>query len=330
MKYLITGACGFIGSNFADLVLTEKGVKNTVFNVDKVTSVSNTFLARKYDTSPRYRELSGHDLVGPEWTYIADKPDVVVHFAAESHVDRSCEDAAPFINSNITGTANVVKYCIRNDIPMVYISTDEVYGELGLDDAPFTEDSPINPRNPYSATKASGEFIVRSLANVKGFDKYAITRCSNNFGEHQDLTKFIPVCIYNLLYGKPIPLYGDGRQVRDWIHVNDHCSAVKFIVDELLSGKLTGGPVYNIGADNEWSNMEISKKLCDIANVSYDKGIKHITDPRGSAHDLRYAIDSSKFTNHTGWTPTFTHPFDKALEETFNWYKTQLDFRGII
>lgn len=316
MKYLVTGACGFIGSNFADYVLRyEKDSK--VLNIDKHTSISNNFLDLKHHNDSRYREIIV-DLANPLWERPMDVPDVIIHFAAESHVDRSCEDVSPFISSNITATMNIMTYAIKNEVPIVYISTDEVYGALGLNDDPFTELTPINPRNPYSATKASGEFLVKSLANASNFKKFAITRCSNNYGHWQDRTKLIPVCIKQLLEGKPIPVYGKGEQVRDWIHVLDHCKAVHTIATMLISDTMEHSE-FNIGADNEWTNLDIAKKLCDIIEVPHDKGIKFVNDPRGNAHDFRYAIDSSRIAT-TGWSPKMTNPFDESLRETVQWY----------
>jgi dTDP-glucose 4,6-dehydratase len=319
MKYLVTGACGFIGSNFADHVLNSDD-KTQVLNVDKHTSISNNFLDLKHYHDPRYSEII-MDLADPSFvSRQIDAPDVIVHFAAESHVDRSCEDVSPFISSNITATMNIMNFAIKNDVPIIYVSTDEVYGSLGLDDAPFTEQSVINPRNPYSATKASGEFLVKSLANASNFKKFAITRCSNNFGHWQDRTKLIPVCIKQLMEGKPIPIYGKGEQVRDWIHVLDHCYAIEILATKLVASGGMEDTEYNIGADNEWTNLDIAYKLCDIIGTSRDEGVEFINDPRGSAHDFRYAIDSSRMSS-TGWSPEWTNPFDESLTETVEWYK---------
>jgi len=318
MKYLVTGACGFIGSNFADYVLRYED-DSRVLNVDKHTSVSNNFLELKHFNNPRYREIIV-DLASPNWENKMEIPDVIVHFAAESHVDRSCEDVTPFISSNITATMNIMNYAIKHDVPIVYVSTDEVYGSLKLGDSPFTELSPINPRNPYAATKASGEFLVKSLANANNFNNFVITRCSNNYGHWQDQTKLIPVGIKKLLEGKPIPIYGRGSQVRDWIHVLDHCSAIHKLVSIMTTSSVMTYREFNIGADNEWTNLDIAHKLCDIIGVPYSKGIDFVNDPRGDAHDFRYAIDSS-LISISGWTPKMTHPFDESLTETVQWYK---------
>lgn len=323
MKYLVTGACGFIGSNFTDYIL-KKDKKCSVINIDKHTDVSNNFLELKYYDDPRYQESIIHDLNNTDWMQSVENqglPDIVLHFAAESHVDRSCENVLPFVTSNITATMHVADFCIKHNLPLVYVSTDEVYGELGMDDAPFTEHSPIDPRNPYSATKAGAGFLLKGLANASDYNRFVITRCSNNFGHWQDSTKFIPVAIKSLMDGKRIPIYGEGMQVRDWIHVLDHCEAIRLVGKALVNTSRIIPNEFNIGANNEWANMDIAKKLCNIFEVPYAKGITTIKDPRGGAHDLRYAVDSSRFSKTFNWSPEFSHPFDEALEDTVDWYR---------
>jgi dTDP-glucose 4,6-dehydratase len=311
MKYLITGGCGFIGSHFGDSVLI--GEDNQLTNVDKRTSVSNTYLRDKYSSSGIYKEVV-LDICNPDWMW--ESADIVVHFAAESHVDRSLNNIEEFVQSNINGTVNVAKYCLQHDAKMIFVSTDEVYGELLEDDPPFTTRSPINPRNPYAATKASAEFILRSIKNANPKFKCVITRCSNNFGERQDATKFIPVCINAIKNGRKIPLYGNGSQIRDWIHVKDHCNAIYELCK--LMNLCTNIPmsVFNIGASNEHSNLEIVKKICKVMNVRPSDVIDFVPDPRGEAHDFRYAIDSTHTMNTLSWKPTFTHPFEDALKDT--------------
>jgi dTDP-glucose 4,6-dehydratase len=318
MKYLITGGCGFIGSNFIDMLLDESGNVD-ITNVDKHTSVSNNFLAMKYRNDPRYHEIV-LDLSVDNFDHI-EVPDIIINFAAESHVDRSCESVKPFIDSNIIATTMVIDYAIRYDIPIIHISTDEVYGSLALGDDPVTEHYPINPSNPYSATKASSEFMIKSIANANNFEKYLITRCTNNYGCLQDSSKLIPVCIKQLMNGGKIPIYGEGKQIRDWIHVLDNCRAINIMANELLNGDCYGWCV-NIGANNEWANIDIARKICYIMNISPDDGITFIKDPRGNAHDLRYAIDSTKMRGF-GWEPTTTHPFDFSFEKTIEWYIKQ-------
>lgn len=322
MRYLITGACGFIGSNFADYILMHDK-ESTILNMDKHTTISNNYLDIKYFDNLKYKSLQ-LDLANSKWhDHIEnDNFDIVIHFAAESHVDRSCEDVQPFIDSNITATMNVVNFCIKKDIPLVYVSTDEVYGELGPNEPPFTENTPIKPRNPYSATKAAGEFILIGLANASNYKKYAITRCSNNFGPLQDKTKFIPVCIGKLLRHEKIPLYGDGRQIRDWIHVLDHCEAIRLIAKRLENSMEIVPNIFNVGANNERSNMEIAEMICDIMGVSHENGISFIPDPRGNAHDFRYSIDSSRLSSEFHWNPERSIPFEKALENTIAWYES--------
>jgi dTDP-glucose 4,6-dehydratase len=315
MKYLITGGCGFIGANYIDMLLDENG-NIDITNIDKHTSISNNFLSMKYSNDPRYHEIV-LDLSTDNFDHI-EVPDIIINFAAETHVDRSCESAHPFIASNVIATTMMIEYAIQHDVPIIHISTDEVYGALELNEEPFTEHYPISPSNPYSATKASGEFMVKSIANANNFDKYIITRCSNNYGCLQDSTKLIPVCVKHLVNGSKIPIYGEGKQIRDWIHVLDNCTAINMLANKLLNGECCGWSV-NIGANNEWTNIDIANKICYIMNISSDDGITFIEDPRGNAHDLRYAIDSTKLRG-LGWTPKVTHPFDFSFEKTIEWY----------
>lgn len=319
MKYLITGGCGFIGSNFGDMVLSTDHTAE-VTNIDIRTAISNSFLAGKYLEDKRYLEFNDN-VCNQEWHNIVQQPDVVIHFAAESHVDKSLTDLDTFISSNIQGTASVAKYCIKHDVPLIFVSTDEVYGELRAIDAPFKETDPVNPRNPYSATKASAEFLVRSLGNANPQFRYLITRCSNNFGPWQDGSKLIPVCINRILDGKKIPIYGEGAQIRDWIHVKDHCQAISDLVIPVIAGQRFNGSIFNVGADNELTNLELVKKICEVMEVDPNETISFVPDPRNNAHDFRYAIDSSKLSVNTYWKPLNTHPFDESLRNTIEWYR---------
>ena len=327
MKYLITGGCGFIGSNFIEHIL-KHNYDVEIVNVDKHTSVANDDLMNSYANDIRYLEVV-QDLNEDGWQEVATlqkNPDIVIHFAAESHVDRSCEDVEPFVNSNISGTIKVTNFCATRDIPMVYISTDEVYGELGEFNLPFTEDTPLNPRNPYSATKASGEFLVGAIANTHNWKRYAITRCSNNFGPLQDKTKFIPVCIKSILDGKQIPLYGEGLQIRDWIHVIDHCTGIECIANALLNANEIIPNIYNIGGNNEKSNLGLATIICNIMDVNPNKTLKFIEDPRGNAHDFRYAIDSSLLQSTLHWHPKHSDVLEESLPAVIDWYKANPDF----
>ena len=311
MKIVMTGGCGFIGSHFGDLVLGD--LHNSLINIDKRTDISNTFLADLMVGDPRYTELIC-DICDDGWKKSARDADVIVHFAAESHVDKSLTCVNEFIQSNVAGTANIALFCIENKIPMIFVSTDEVYGQLGSMDAPFTENSPVSPRNPYSATKTSAEFILTSLKNVHPEFNCIITRCSNNFGIRQDSTKFIPVCIRAIREGRKIPVYGSGEQVRDWIHVEDHCQAIYKLIHVLLNNPSDCVTVYNIGADNEISNIDLVRKICDNMEIDVDDAVCFVEDPRSNAHDFRYAIDSKKLQTVIEWTPRQTHPFDTALK----------------
>lgn len=315
MRYLITGGCGFIGSHFGDFILT--GQVDELVNVDKQTPISNTYLWNTYGDCGKYIEIA-EDICRDEWMSWAPIPDIVVHFAAESHVDRSLSNIDEFVQSNINGTVNVAKYCLKHNIKMIFVSTDEVYGELKEDDLPFTEQSPINPRNPYAATKASAEFMLRSIKNANPKFKCVITRCSNNFGARQDSTKFIPVCINAIKNGRKIPLYGNGSQIRDWIHVKDHCIAIYKLTEILKDCDNIPMGVFNIGANNEHSNLNVVKEICRIMGVSPMDVIDFVPDPRGEAHDFRYAIDSTKAMEILKWKPVFTHPFVGALTDTIN------------
>ena len=318
MKYLVTGACGFIGSNFADSVLKDK---HEVINIDKFTSVSNNFLSLKYNIYDKYTHIQ-RDINDVQWMEDVEAqglPDIIVHFAAESHVDRSCENVIPFIDTNITGTMHVTNFCIKHNIGLVYISTDEVYGSLNTTDDPFTEDTPLDPRNPYAASKASGEYMVTTLGNAHNWDRYAITRCSNNYGHWQDKTKLIPVCIKALMDGNKIPIYGEGQQIRDWVHVLDHCEAVQIIAERLIISSSILPKIYNVGGGNELTNLALAQMICNIMEVPYTKGITFIDDPRGNAHDFRYAIDSSQIQGIYNWCPRFS-PMETFLVETIDWY----------
>lgn len=328
MNYLITGGCGFIGSHFIYQLLTNDETVSSVVNVDKLSSVSNSYVSQRFAEDLRYDDRGiTTDIADPDWYLCLEGwiPDIVIHFAAESHVDRSCEDISPFIESNIRATMNITNYCINENIPLVYISTDEVYGELGELDESFTEESPINPRNPYAATKAAGEFVLTGLANVADYSMYAITRCSNNFGPLQDDTKLIPVAINSLLDGESVKLYGDGMMIRDWIHVTDHCDAIQLIANKLLERNATEPLIYNIGGYNEKTNREICLAIYEALDLPLKVPITYIDDPRGKAHDFRYAIDSSKIKRELGWNPTHTHPFVESIQSTVDWYVTKKD-----
>ena len=247
---------------------------------------------------------------------LIQKCDAVVHFAAESHVDRSINNAAPFLSTNILGTQVLLEAC-RNASGdprrMLYVSTDEVYGSLELDvpEIRFSESSPMAPNSPYAASKASGDLLVRAAHHTHGMN-VVTTRCSNNFGPYQYPEKVIPLFVTNLMQGKKVPLYGDGLNVRDWIHVDDHCEAVWQVLQQGQTGE-----VYNIGGNNERSNLELTHGILDAMNLGQEM-IEYVPDRLG--HDRRYAIDGSKIKSDLGWSPTRSD-WPDALESTIRWYR---------
>ncbi|MDR2082499.1 MAG: dTDP-glucose 4,6-dehydratase [Candidatus Ancillula trichonymphae] len=318
-EIVVTGGAGFIGSNFVHYV-----VKNQpdvfVAVLDKLTYAGN---ARNLEGLPndRYKLVPG-DICDAELVdSLLEKADAVVHYAAESHNDNSLSDPSPFVQTNLVGTYTLIEAARKKGIRFHHISTDEVYGDLPLRDADgngesFTDTTPYNPSSPYSSTKAGSDLLVRAWVRSFGL-KATISNCSNNYGPYQHIEKFIPRQITNLTCGVRPKLYGSGENVRDWIHTNDHSSAVWKILEE---GRI--GETYLIGADGEKSNKEIIELLLKLFGKSPDD-FEHVNDRPG--HDLRYAIDSSKLRAELGWTPEFTD-FEKGVEETINWYKTNEDW----
>jgi len=338
-KLLVTGGAGFIGSNFIKYML-RKYKDYRVVNLDLLTYAGNlenlkelhagTNDNRDNETATT-QELDRYEFVKGD---IADRKlvselfekynfDYVVNFAAESHVDRSIEDPEVFLRTNIMGTQVLLDsaknnwqigtdengYPIyRDNVKFLQVSTDEVYGALGKEGL-FTEETPLAPNSPYSASKASADLIVRAYNKTYKLP-INITRCSNNYGPYQFPEKLIPLMIANALEGKELPVYGDGMQIRDWLHVNDHCSAIDIV---LHKGRI--GEVYNIGGNNEKANIEIVKLIIDRLNKS-EELIKYVKDRLG--HDRRYAIDNTKITTELGWKPEYT--FERGIEETIDWY----------
>lgn len=315
MKLLVTGGAGFIGSNFIRYILTRQPAWE-IINVDKLTYAGNLENLSGVEKRSNYSFFRG-DIAD----YYFMEPlfrkgiDVVINFAAESHVDRSIQDAGPFMKTNITGTHVLLELAHRHGISkFVQVSTDEVYGSLGAE-GKFSEVSPLCPNSPYSASKAAADLLCRSY--FKTYNLPAIVaRCSNNFGPYQFPEKFIPLIITNTVENKTIPVYGDGLNVRDWIFVEDHCRALEMVVQ-----KGQAGEVYNIGADNEFSNMELVKKILQVLNKP-DTLIKFVQDRPG--HDRRYAINSGKIKQSLGWEPIYS--FDEALRRTISWYLENPDW----
>jgi dTDP-glucose 4,6-dehydratase len=326
-KIIVTGGAGFIGSNLI-LKLFKDHPDWTIMNIDKLTYASDTGYLKPLRDSERYY-FKKIDLVDRDEVKDIVKtfqPDGVFHLAAESHVDNSISGPEPFILSNVVGTFNILEECRQlwqedeeswKENRFVHVSTDEVYGELE-DDGFFTEQTPYAPNSPYSASKASSDMIVRAYFHTYGMN-VVTTNCSNNYGPHQHDEKLIPTVIRNAINHNPIPVYGKGENVRDWLNVIDHCSALE---TAFLKGK--AGEVYNIGGNNEWKNIELVHKLCDLLNEEVGNGpdgdyknlISFVTDRLG--HDFRYAIDASKIKNDLGWEPSTD--FDGMLRDTVLWY----------
>lgn len=312
MKLLITGGAGFIGSNFI-LYWLKKYPQDKIINLDKLTYAGNLENLKSIENNQNYQFIKG-DICDKELVFeITKNIDLIVHFAAESHVDRSILDPSPFVKTNVEGTYVLLEAAIKNKIKRFHhISTDEVFGALPLNSKEkFNEKSNYNPRSPYSASKAASDHLVRAYHITYGLP-ITISNCSNNFGPYQFPEKFIPLAITNILEGKKVPVYGDGLYVRDWLYVEDHCRAIDLI---LQNGKI--GQTYFIGGlTNDISNLEVIKKILKIMGKD-ENVIEFVKDRPG--HDRRYAIDWSKINKELGWKPE--HNFDEYLEMTIKWYK---------
>jgi dTDP-glucose 4,6-dehydratase len=308
-ELLITGGAGFIGLNFVHYLLKSSDYLLTV--VDALTYASNSDEIHELTKNKRIRFFP-YDITNEDQLLsIRDrKYEAIIHFAAESHVDNSIKDAEPFINTNIKGTYHLLKLLQDGYAKkMIHISTDEVYGSLEESDPPFTEQSPISPNNPYSATKASSDLLARSFYHTHKLP-IIITRCSNNYGPFQNHEKFIPTIIQQAFYSQKIPVYGDGQQIRDWLFVEDHCRAIKLVLEK---GKV--GEVYNIGGGNEKTNLEVVTQILHALSKSEDL-IRFVDDRKG--HDRRYAINSNKIKKELGWEQHYS--FDEGIRKTISWY----------
>jgi dTDP-glucose 4,6-dehydratase len=309
-RILVTGGCGFIGSNFINYVLDNDLVESVV-NIDKCTYASDqSYIKSKYRNSNRY-QLYIEDICGKP-SFVTKNFDYIFHFAAESHVDNSIKTPLPFIESNVLGTFNIVNWGFENNIPTVVVSTDEVYGSLNWKEASSNEDSQLRPSSIYSSSKAAADLIALSYHKTHNYD-VRITRCTNNFGPNQNKEKFIPNTILKINNKQKIPVYGDGQNIREWIWVEDHCHAVYNVA---LNGK--AGQVYNIGSGNEQRNLDVVNMLLDI--MGEDKNlISFVEDRKG--HDKRYSLDSSKIVLETGWYPKVTESnFEEYLKKTVDYY----------
>jgi dTDP-glucose 4,6-dehydratase len=318
-KIIVTGGCGFIGSNFIKKCL-KKGY--TILNVDKITYAGNLDNTKDCKKNKNYFFLK-KDIADPylNKNIFKFEPDAIVHFAAESHVDRSIDSSSIFLKTNILGTFNlleIVRSFSKKKIRFLHISTDEVYGDLGKNKKKFTINTKFNPSSPYSASKASADHLVSSWNRTYGLDTLIIN-CSNNYGPHQFPEKFIPLSILSLLQNKPIPVYGMGNQVRDWIFVEDHCDAIEKVLRRGRSGK-----TYLVGGNHEISNINLIKKIIKkyhkIMQIkkrySFYDYIKFVKDRPG--HDIRYSVDTSFISKQLKWRP-FTN-FDQGIEKTIKWY----------
>ena len=322
MKILVTGGCGFIGSNF---IINELSKGHTILNFDKLTYAGNLNNLDSIKNHEFYSFVKGDicvlDLL--KKTIFDFSPDVIVHFAAESHVDRSITSPMNFVHTNIVGTANLLSVSYdywkssNSNFRYIHISTDEVYGALGESDY-FTEDSQYSPSSPYSASKAGSDHLAKAWFKTYQFP-VIITNCSNNYGPFQFPEKLIPLMIANCLDKKPLPIYGSGENIRDWLYVSDHCKAINAVIKK---GQI--GETYNIGGNNEIKNIDIVIKICSILdelrpiakNSSYKDLITHVKDRPG--HDFRYAIDSTKIQKKLGWKPL--ESFETGIYKTIRWY----------
>ncbi|MFZ5619823.1 MAG: dTDP-glucose 4,6-dehydratase [Pseudomonadota bacterium] len=328
-RLLVTGGAGFIGSNFVRYWL-ERHPDDRLVNLDALTYAGNPENLADVRDRPNYRFVQGGigDRALVEKLFREEGIDTVVNFAAESHVDRSILGPDAFIQTNINGTFNLLEVAraVWGDAAggrrFLHVSTDEVYGSLGPDDAPFTETHRYQPNSPYSASKAASDHLVRAYHHTYGLPVLT-TNCSNNYGPYQFPEKLIPLMILNALEGKPLPVYGDGRNIRDWLYVEDHCSGIEAVLER---GRV--GEVYNIGGNNEWANIDIVHRVCDRLDElrpgpkPYRELITFVRDRPG--HDRRYAIDSSKMQRELSWTPA--HQFETGIEATLNWYLANLDW----
>jgi dTDP-glucose 4,6-dehydratase len=334
MSIFVTGAAGFIGSNFVLDWLEQ--CNEPVVNLDLLTYAGNLENLKELEGDPRHQFVRGNigdrSLVA---NLLADtKPRAVINFAAESHVDRSIHGPGEFIQTNIVGTFNLLE-CVRgywNDLPVdqkaafrfLHVSTDEVYGSLTKEDPPFSETNPYEPNSPYSASKAASDHLVRAWHHTYGLPVLT-TNCSNNYGPYHFPEKLIPLCILHALIGKPLPIYGDGQQIRDWLYVKDHCSAIRRVLE---AGQL--GETYNVGGWNEKANLDVVNTLCAILDElkpradgqSYATQITFVQDRPG--HDSRYAIDARKLEKELGWKPQET--FETGIRKTVQWYLDNQDW----
>ncbi|MFD0751577.1 dTDP-glucose 4,6-dehydratase [Mucilaginibacter calamicampi] len=322
-KIIITGGAGFIGSH-----VVRRFVKNypqyNIINLDKLTYAGNLANLKDIENEPNYKFIKGDivDIAFINQLFGYEKPDAVIHLAAESHVDRSIADPAEFVLTNVVGTVNLLTAAREtwkdnyDKTRFYHVSTDEVYGSLG-EEGMFTEQTAYDPHSPYSASKAGSDHFVRAYHDTYGMDT-VISNCSNNYGSYHFPEKLIPLAVNNIKNNKPVPVYGKGENIRDWLWVEDHARAI-----DVIFHKAKAGTTYNIGGHNEWKNIDLIKLLCHIMDTKLgrapgtsEKLITYVTDRAG--HDLRYAIDATKLKTDLGWVPGIT--FEEGLEKTVDWY----------
>lgn len=311
---IITGGCGFIASNFIEYIL-DKYSDIIVTNIDALTSVASIENTESFKDNPRYSFIQANILEKEKISPTINKGDTIIHFAAESHVDNSIKDATPFTTSNVLGTQILLDIAKEKQVKkFIYISTDEVYGSLNYEDPESKETDLLKPSSPYSASKAGGDLMCQAYARTHNVP-IIIVRPSNNFGPRQFPEKIIPFFISKLLKGENVPLYGNGKNIRDWLYVKDTCKAV-----DLLRTKGEIGQIYNVGGENYLTNIALTKKLISSLNLSEDR-IEYVKDRLG--HDIRYAVNSDKI-KALGFKTE--HNFEEALQETITWYKNNLEY----
>ncbi|NNM31434.1 MAG: dTDP-glucose 4,6-dehydratase [Gemmatimonadetes bacterium] len=317
MKILVTGGAGFIGSNLVRYLIHR--TEHEVVNLDALTYAGNLSSLAEISDSPRYRFIHGDicdiEAVGASIRGV----DAIIHLAAESHVDRSISSAAPFVRTNVLGTQTLLAAALHEGVGrFLHVSTDEVYGELPWSDPErpdagrprFTEETPMAPRSPYAASKAGSDALALAYYHTHGLD-VVVTRCSNNYGPNQFPEKLIPLMVTNAMDGEALPVYGDGLYVRDWIHVEDHCTGLLAVLD---GGR--AGEVYNLGGDAERTNLQVVRRILGLLGRGEDL-IRYVPDRPG--HDRRYAIDATKASRELGWTPS--RSFEEGLSDTVTWYQ---------
>ena len=310
MRYLVTGGAGFIGSHYVRGLLDGSlGVDiERVHVIDKLTYAGNLANLAEVADDPRYSFVQGDICDGDLLDEVMPGHDVVVNFAAETHVDRSIHGPQDFVLTNVVGTQTVLDACLRHSIPrVVHIGTDEVYGSIDV--GSWTEDSPLLPNSPYAASKAAGELLARAYHRTYGLP-VSTTRCSNNYGPHQFPEKVIPLFVTNLIDGAKVPLYGDGLNVRDWLHVDDHCRGIQIVVE-----RGEPGASYNIGGGEELNNRQLTEVILRHMGRDWESSVEQVPDRLG--HDRRYSLDDSRI-RALGYAPTRT--FDQGIEETIRWY----------